>query len=591
MALLIPQLLFQGFSPNGGFLSGGLLYTYAAGSSVPAIVYQDPGLGSAWTNPVPLNSLGQALIYLNPGQAYKFNLTDSQGNQIPGYPVDQVNSNLSFPAIASNIVPATNDLYTLGTAGFSWAQVYVEGVGIYDPTTGNVGYYGQTAGENAASVTPTNYAYPPMCVDRYFTNTGTNDAAPAFAAAFQVAQKSLGGIITYGATGTYTTLSPINFTTPSAATQQYPIVLQGTGIGISGYKSPQIILNHGGFSYSHGFDLTGTQGMTFKDVSIGTGAIQPNTAIFQSRISTAGSVGICRFINVGIVGFFTVACYYNYGAEDCEVHDAYWQNSYSSTAASVVCITANNIKSQTSNYATVFSGSTSTTDHKFFGGQYYMLTANSTGSDVFYIEAIESLKVYGGWFFCSAAPTTGGGRSHVYCDMSNGPSNFCAFYGLSADTSGTNVANYFFLFSNSVQTPVGWVIDGVKSATDNFFLYGGGTSPTMNGFTIRGITEVNAHGISWPGSVTASFLDTRELAVVIGTDAHGNFFLGNKAQYTVTVSASRFINTHAGQSGPWGTPTAGLIVSNFPGSGATLAQCGEVLSTIITELQSEGILN
>src|SRR5271156_2914139 len=221
MALLIPQLLFQGFSPNGGFLSNGLLYTYQAGTNIPAIVYQDPGLGSSWSNPVPLNSLGQALIYLNPGQAYKFNLTDSQGNQIPGYPVDQVNSNLSFPAVASNIVPAVNDLYTLGAPGFSWAQVYVEGVGIYDPTTGNVGYYGQTAGEKAASVTPTNYAYPPMCVDRYFTNTGTNDAAPAFGTAFTVAQKSLGGILTYGATGTYTTLSPINFTTPSAATQQY----------------------------------------------------------------------------------------------------------------------------------------------------------------------------------------------------------------------------------------------------------------------------------------------------------------------------------------------------------------------------------
>jgi hypothetical protein len=192
MALLIPQLLFQGFSPNGGFLSGGLLYTYAAGTSVPAIVYQDPGLGSAWANPVPLNALGQALIYLNPGQAYKFNLTDSQGNQIPGYPVDQVNSNLSFPAVSSNIVPSVNDLYTLGAPGFSWAQVYVEGVGIYDPTTGNVGYYGQTAAEKAASVTPTNYVYAAGNVFRYGAlGNGTADDTAAIQKAINAGSSPL----------------------------------------------------------------------------------------------------------------------------------------------------------------------------------------------------------------------------------------------------------------------------------------------------------------------------------------------------------------------------------------------------------------
>src|SRR5271163_1264876 len=117
--LLIPELIFQAFSPNGGFLSGGLLYTYQAGTNIPATVYQDPALTGPWVNPVPLNSLGQALIYLTPGQAYKFNLTDSSGNPIPGYPVDQVNANLSFPSVASNIIPASNNVYTLGTSSFS----------------------------------------------------------------------------------------------------------------------------------------------------------------------------------------------------------------------------------------------------------------------------------------------------------------------------------------------------------------------------------------------------------------------------------------------------------------------------------------
>src|SRR5208283_4197934 len=101
---LVPQLVFQAFATNGQFLSGGLLYTYKTGSSIPIPVYQDPGLTIPWTNPLTLNPYGQAVIYLTPGQAYKVNLTDSQGNQMPDYPVDQVNANISFPQVASSII-------------------------------------------------------------------------------------------------------------------------------------------------------------------------------------------------------------------------------------------------------------------------------------------------------------------------------------------------------------------------------------------------------------------------------------------------------------------------------------------------------
>ena len=161
---LIPQLLFQGWSPNGGFLSGGLLFTYAAGTNIPATVYGDPGLTGALTNPVILNSLGEALIYLTPGQAYKFNLTDSNGNQIPGYPVDQVNSALSFPSV--------NNFYTLGTPTFSWAAVYVNGAPV--PS------YPISASETAASVIPTALQYIWGNVLRYGADpTGTADSTTA----------------------------------------------------------------------------------------------------------------------------------------------------------------------------------------------------------------------------------------------------------------------------------------------------------------------------------------------------------------------------------------------------------------------------
>lgn len=40
----------------------------------------------------------------------------------------------------------------------------------------------------------------------------------------------------------------------------------------------------------------------------------------------------------------------------------------------------------------------------------------------------------------------------------------------------------------------------------------------------------------------------------------------------------------------WGTPSAGGIVANFPGTGATTAQCGEAISELIVILQSIGFL-
>jgi hypothetical protein len=167
---LLPALLFQAFSPNGGFLSGGLLYSYQAGTSIPYPVYQDPGLTTPWPNPLTLNSLGQALIYLNPGQAIKVNVTDSQGNQLPGYPVDQISGALNFPSIAGSLIPSQNKIYTVGSTSFQWiagyfGTVYQGGIPVVS--------YPQTVAESNADVTPINYQYPPGYPERYTIQPST----------------------------------------------------------------------------------------------------------------------------------------------------------------------------------------------------------------------------------------------------------------------------------------------------------------------------------------------------------------------------------------------------------------------------------
>lgn len=58
---------------------------------------------------------------------------------------------------------------------------------------------GRTAAEIAAGVTPVNYSYPPLAVDRYGTNTtpGTTDMRAAIKTAWNVAKQSGGGTIKF----------------------------------------------------------------------------------------------------------------------------------------------------------------------------------------------------------------------------------------------------------------------------------------------------------------------------------------------------------------------------------------------------------
>lgn len=93
--LLSPLPKFKAFDNNGNPLAFGLLTTYAAGTTNPIATYKDSTQTTTNTNPIVLNFRGEADIWLIPNIAYKFALTDSQGNTIPGWPVDNiVNSQL-----------------------------------------------------------------------------------------------------------------------------------------------------------------------------------------------------------------------------------------------------------------------------------------------------------------------------------------------------------------------------------------------------------------------------------------------------------------------------------------------------------------
>ena len=112
MASLSPLPKLQFFGTDGLPLVGGKLYTYAAGTTTPIATYTDNTQANQNTNPVILDSTGQASVWLTDQINYKYTLTDA--DDVPLFTVDYV----SVPATASSFAsppPIGSNVPNVGT--------------------------------------------------------------------------------------------------------------------------------------------------------------------------------------------------------------------------------------------------------------------------------------------------------------------------------------------------------------------------------------------------------------------------------------------------------------------------------------------
>jgi hypothetical protein len=105
----------QFFTNSGAPLSGGLLYTYAAGTTTPQATYTTAAGTTANSNPIVLNSAGRldSEVWLTSTLTYKFILKDSGGVTIATYD--------DIPGIGtvSGLTTGTSLLSGNGSGGFS----------------------------------------------------------------------------------------------------------------------------------------------------------------------------------------------------------------------------------------------------------------------------------------------------------------------------------------------------------------------------------------------------------------------------------------------------------------------------------------
>lgn len=106
-ATLSPSPKLQFFDANGNPLVGGKLYSYAAGTTTPLATYADYNGSTTNTNPVILDSRGEADVWLS-SSYYKLKLTDS--NNVEIWTVDHIGGFATMADVTAAINALTASL-------------------------------------------------------------------------------------------------------------------------------------------------------------------------------------------------------------------------------------------------------------------------------------------------------------------------------------------------------------------------------------------------------------------------------------------------------------------------------------------------
>lgn len=240
-----PNAVLQFFDNTGAVLSGGLLYTYVAGSTTPLATYTSSTGLTPNSNPVVLDSAGRASVFLS-SASYRFDLKTSAGvllwsaDQIVSSPLNSITtaspntfyagpttgaaavpaframvaadlpslagsyaladlSNLGTTAINAPLLPNTN--IDLGAAATPFRNIFLCGAGTYGSTSIEL------------TGTPTG--------NRVWTFPDASDTAVGLAATQTLAAKTLtrpkiGGALTYASRTPITADGTINQHTAAA---------------------------------------------------------------------------------------------------------------------------------------------------------------------------------------------------------------------------------------------------------------------------------------------------------------------------------------------------------------------------------------
>jgi hypothetical protein len=204
---LAPQPKLQFFDANGVPLSGGKLYTYAAGTTTPLASYTNYGGGTPNANPVVLDSRGEASVWLGTSM-YKMVLKSATDVEI--WTVDNLNG--------ADAATVASTLATLAASGGANLIGYASGVS--SPIA-------QTVQDKLRQLV--------NVLDYGAVGNGTTDDTAAIQAAIDEMEGSGNGGVVYIPQGRYKLTSNLTLTWPHCTTEDSAnaVVIRGDGSGLT----------------------------------------------------------------------------------------------------------------------------------------------------------------------------------------------------------------------------------------------------------------------------------------------------------------------------------------------------------------------
>lgn len=260
----------QFFSNSGVPLSGGLLYTYSAGTTTPLATYTSASGATANSNPIILNSAGRLdnEVWLTSSLTYKFVLKDSGGVTIATYD--------DIPGIGSvnGLTSGTSILYGNGSGGFSNVTI-----------GSNLSFVGGTLSASTGSSGTGSVTSVALTAPAAFTVTGSPVTTTGTLA---LAYSGTPVPITSGGTGTSTLVE--NAVVIGPATGPGATSVQFVAPGTAGN-----VLTSTGFSWTSAPAATTNTALAIgtycaaQPLSLPSGALTPGVDVSGSLLFPAGS--------------------------------------------------------------------------------------------------------------------------------------------------------------------------------------------------------------------------------------------------------------------------------------------------------------
>lgn len=500
----------QALDTAANVLAGATLTFTLTGTSTPTNVFSDSALTTPLANPLSADAAGAFVsIFLDPTIIYKIVLKTSGG------------------AVLKTWDPANEQLLSQALIGFF--------------------LYPTIAAETNQSIVPANKNYPYGEVDRYATNTtpGTTDMTAAFSAACKLGKTS-GYEVTYGRTWPYLVTGPIDCTVATGSAN-FGFTIRNTGQQLGATTNspgyPSIIAKHTG----HVFDCSGAPAINFENVSIGTDVtVYPKTGWFFARNSGGGSQ-YHRLSNCRTYGKFSCDVLYNYGAEGIGYENCIFHQAATDAGCGVVTWTTFNIRSLSSSFITIATGSQVCTAHKVQGGQFINFS-NSATSYCFQFDGIQSFSAEAPFMLCF------NGLALISVNLTNATSDQVTLTGIQSE--GGTPPTYGITFGNVARTIIRWSIRNCNLSALTSMINVPALVTCDNWHVNSVLSSSGSPNINFAGTLQNSHIDELATNITIGTDSTNVL---NVSINNLTVTTRGGGSFWAGSTTQTWTPGTGAI--------------------------------